>query len=158
MHDSDFKNKIEYKLKHLEFKQSVNILDEVITLEEIKQSVMVLKNKKTCGPDSGSIEMIKCSLEAMSSILLKIFNHVWHSEIFPVSWAKGYIHPLFINGGSFDPSSCMGITFSFCIGKHFTRIINNRLRVFLLENNIISASKIGFCPGKQTTYHTYICP
>lgn len=117
-------------------------------MKDIKQSAKVLKNKKVHGPDNVSNEMIKCSLKAMSSVLLKVFNHVLHSELFPASWVEGYIHPLFRKGDILDPSNYRGITVSFCIGKLFPMIINNHLRIFLLENNIISASQIGFSPLK----------
>ncbi len=100
--------------------------------------------------------MISCSLQVMSDILLKHFNHILHCEIFPRSWAKGYINPLFKKGDCLDPGNYRGITVSSCLGKLFTRIMNERFMKFLEVNNIIKVNQTGFCPGKRTTDHLFV--
>ncbi len=63
------KKRIEEKIKHLRAEKWVEILDKAITLEKIRNSVADLKNKKACGLDSISNEIIiKCSLPSMANI------------------------------------------------------------------------------------------
>ena len=38
-----------------------------------------------------------------------------------------------------------------CIGKLFLSIINSRLMVFVLENNILGCNQLGFVPGNRTS-------
>ena len=122
------------------------MLDKPITQDEIITSAKAMKNKKACGYDSISNEMIKCSIIAMMNVLHKIFNHVLRLEIFPKSWAEGYINPLFKKGDPALPSNYRGITISSCLGKLFTRIMNERFMKFLELKGLIPVNQIGFTP------------
>ena len=88
--------------------------------------------------------------------LLKLFNQILHSEIFPSDWCKGYIIPLFKSGDRLDPSNYRGITIANCLGKLFTKILNTRLLNFIQENNIINEKQIGFMPRSRTTDHILV--
>ncbi len=152
----DFKEEIDNKIKQLKGVSWVNILDKSITMDEIKTAIKELKGKKACSLDSVSNDMIKCGVEIMSSVLLKLFNHVLHSVIFPAAWAEDYINALFKKGDCLDPSNYRGITVSSCIGKPFTKILKTRFTQLLVEHNIINVSQIGSSPGKRTTDHIFV--
>ena len=47
--------------------------------------------------------------------------------MFPEEWAEGYIIPLHKKGSKSDVENYRGITLLGCLGKLFTRILNNRL-------------------------------
>ena len=100
--------------------------------------------------------MIKCSIQLLSTVLLKLFNGILKQEIYPDFWNEGYILPIFKNGDRKDPSNYRGITISNCLGKLFTKIINNRLMTFLVDNNIIKIKHIGFIPNKRTSDHKLV--
>lgn len=151
-----YRDKIDKNISNIIGEKWVEILDKSISADELIQNVKELKNRKASSFDCITNEMIKCSITLMATTLLKLFNHVLHAEIFPKQWAEGYISPLYKKGDNLDPSNFRGITISSCIGKLFTRILNNRLNVFLTENNIISANQIGFISGKRTTDHIFV--
>ena len=101
--------------------------------------------------------MIKCTLPQMKISLIKLFNHVLHSEIFPQYWAEGHINPLLkSNGNKDDPANHRGITISSCLGKLFTSIMKDRFSSFLKDNNLVDVSQIGFSPGKRTSDHMFV--
>ena len=155
--DMNFKNHIEKSLKHNNVVQWNDILDKSITVKEITDMTKDLKNRKACGFDSIINEMIKCTVQTMSNVLLKLFNHILKSEKFPKAWADGYICPLYKKKGDIsDPANYRGITISSCLGKLFTKIINKRFLRFLGENDIIKVNQIGFTPGKRTSDHTFV--
>jgi hypothetical protein len=54
------------------------------------------------------------------------------------------------------PNNYRGITIASCLGKLFTKMINNRFTTFLVENKIIIENQIGFSPGKRTADHTLV--
>lgn len=131
-------------------------LDIIITDKEISDAIHTLKNKKSCGPDSISNEMIKNS----QSFLIRSFNHVFNQILstgnYPQVWANGFITPLFKNGSKDDPSNYRGLTVTSCLSKVFTKILNNRLEKFCIQRNIICPEQIGFRKGKRTSDHMFV--
>ena len=156
MFDNNFAKIISEKLKLKSHKIWINSLDKHITQKEITLAAKSLKNRKACGYDSISNEMIKYSAHIMMPILLKLFNKVLQTEYFPTNWSKGYIVPLYKSGDDLDPSNYRGITISNCIGKLFTKIMNTRLLEYLETNNIIKPNQIGFMPKHRTSDHILV--
>jgi hypothetical protein len=76
--------------------------------------------------------------------LHKLFNSVLTTGIFPKSWAKGVIVPIFKNGLLDDPSNYSGLTIGGNICKLFTKILNSRLDNFLIKRNIVCLRKLDF--------------
>jgi hypothetical protein len=134
----------------------VEILDNSISPQEIHDVAKSLKNKKACGYDSITNEIIKCSINVMVPTLLKIFNQILHSEIFPKQWSEGLIVPLYKAGDCLEPSNYRGITIAACLGKLFTKILNNRLSNFLLENKTLVKNQIGFTPKQRPSDHMLV--
>lgn len=73
---------------------------------------------------------------------MKLFNLVLDSYYYPSSWTTGIIVPIFKSGNTSDPSTYLEITLSNCIGKVFNKMLNNRLRQYLTDNNNISDKQI----------------
>ena len=87
------------------------ILDELITLEEIRKASTKLKTGKVAGNDSLSNEMIKSSVSIIGPVLQILFNKVLNSDIFTQS--VGYISPVFKASDMGDPNNYRGITVRF---------------------------------------------
>ncbi len=156
-HDKIFKQKIEHKLKSMKKSKWIDILDKSISEEEMLSTIKKTKNKKACGLDSISNEMIKCSVDIMKNVLLKLFNHILHTESFPTLWGNGYINPIYKGKGeNTDPANFRGITISSCLGKVFTRILNERFINFLIKEKLIKINQIGFTPNKRTADHIFV--
>ena len=155
--DNTFKSEIESKLIGLKGSVYIDILDKVITMDELKNVIMSLKNNKAVGLDSISNEIIKCSFIFMSTLLLKLYNNVLDSSTYVKSWLDDFITPILKSGGMVnDPTSYRGISISSCLGKIFTIIMKNRFIKFLELNKLINNCQIGFTSGKRTTDHIFV--
>ena len=97
--------------------QTEPILDEPITLEEIRKATTKLKTGKAAGNDSISNEMIKSSVSIIGPVLQILFNKVLNSGIFPQLRSVGYISPVFKAGDIGDPNNYRGITVCSCLGN-----------------------------------------
>ncbi|CAG2216646.1 unnamed protein product [Mytilus edulis] len=109
-------NIIEF-LRNLENAKVFTELDILITDKEISDAIHTLKNKKSCGPDSISNEMIKNSQSFLIKSLNHVFNKILSTGNYPQKWANGFITALFKNGSKDDPSNYRGLTVTSCLSK-----------------------------------------
>ena len=65
-------------------------------------------------------------------------------------WAEGSIVPIFKSGDRHNTNNYRGITLLSCIGKLFTRVINDRLTTWADKNGIINENQLGFRKGRGT--------
>lgn len=100
--------------------------------------------------------MLKYGQAQLLKPVVRLFNIIFSQGIFPDKWCKGYINPIFKKGDKEDPSNYRGITINSCLGKLFTKILNNRLSKFLTDNKIIKDEQIGFTKNKRTTDHMFV--
>jgi hypothetical protein len=80
----------------------------------------------------------------LNPCLVKLFNAVFTSGIYPQIWSEGYITTIFKEENPKLPQNYRGITICNSIGKVFNSILNNRLEHFLIDNNIFHENQIGF--------------
>lgn len=130
--------------------------DFMITESEIVKAIKTLKNSKACGFSMILNEMIKHGQIVFSPLLLKVFNTIFTSGLYPKLWSKGYITPLHKKGSVYDPSNYRGITITDAIGKLLNKIINDRLTKYLEKNDIIPKEQIGFKHGCRTSDHMFV--
>ena len=131
-------------------------LDELITESEILACINKLTNNKACGYDRIINECIKCSANAMSSLYKTSCNLVLKTGIVPEDWVVGIIKPIYKNKGSrLDTDNYRGITLLSCMGKLFTFILNERLKLFLSCNKILCEEQPGFRNGYSTSDHMF---
>ncbi|CDQ91392.1 unnamed protein product, partial [Oncorhynchus mykiss] len=115
-------------------------LDSPITLNELQDKIKTLQPKKACGVDGILNEMIKYTDYKFQLAILKLFNIILSSDIFPNIWNQGLI------------TNLTPIT---NLGKILCIIINSRLIHFLNANNVLSKCQIGFKPNYRTTDHVF---
>ena len=133
------------------------ILDKEISEEEVIKAISSLKNDKACGTDSIRNEFIKATDKHLLSFYTKIFNKVLESGNIPESWTVGVIIPIYKNkGDEKDPSNYRGITLLSCLGKVFTKIINERLELFAETFKLIKDNQAGFRKKHSTTDHIFV--
>ena len=124
---------------------------------EIRNFVQNLKNNKAAGIDRILNEFIKCSIDIMVPLYLKLFNKILDSGEIPDYWLTGIIIPIFKNKGSRDDANnYRGITLLSCLGKLFTSILNHRLTEFCEKNLILKEIQAGFRKGYSTLDHIYV--
>ena len=98
-------------------------------------------------------EVFKYGGEVMLDSLFKLFNFIFRSEKFPLSWARGLIVPLFKGGSEeakYDPGKYRGITLLSVLGKTYTSILNERLSNWVEQNNVLVEEQAGFRKGRST--------
>ena len=110
-------------------------------------------SKMNCSPDDDHIhpKMIAMSGPTFRTCLINLFNSCLSSASWP--WNETRIlflkKPLKPNNN--EPSAYRPISISSHIGKLSARILNNRLKTFMLENNLIDQEQEGFMQNKNTT-------
>ena len=75
---------------------------------------------------------------------------------FPSIWAEGIIVPIFKKGDKNDPANYRGITLVSCLGKLFNNILNERLKSWATENNVITDAQFGFKADHSTVDAIFI--
>ena len=136
-----------------------DIMQQNISMKELKTAINKLKKKKSPGPDNITNEMLQHLGNITLKKLQEIFNHSWSKGQVPQSWKEAKMIPIHKKGKdksivlSYRPIS---LTSSCC--KTMEMIINNRLRTYLEAKNIIAIEQAGFRQHRstedQTTYLT----
>ena len=126
-------------------------LNVAIEPEEISRAIKDLKNGKSGGEDLLLNEFFIHGKDLLSPYLLKLFNFIFSSGIFPTFWSDGLLVPLHKKGSQTDPGNYRGITLLSTMGKLFTRVINSRLDNWAEQYAIYVEAQYGFRKGRSTT-------
>ena len=126
-------------------------LDYIISLEELEDAGKKLKFGKSVGTDYIYNEMISTLMETHPKLILKLFNSILQSGDIIPEWLMGMIVAIHKDGPKLDTGNYRGITLMSCLGKLFLSILNARMMEFVLGNNILSKSALGFVPGNRTS-------
>ena len=87
--------------------------------------------------------------------LVKLFNIILSSGIYPTEWVQGLIFPIYKTGDPLNPSNYRGIAITSCLSKLFNSILNARLEKYILKNELIRNEQIGFKAGCRTPDHIF---
>ena len=131
-------------------------LNRPFSLEELRESIQVLKNSKAAGIDGIVNEFLKNCPLGMQMLIVRWFNVVLDSGIVPENWCIGIITPIYKGKGAREnPDNYRGITLLSCVGKLFTSLINKRLSYYIESNKIIGPEQAGFRHGFSTMDHVF---
>ena len=119
-------------------------------MEELVHAISKLKTEKSAGKDYFINEFLIFAPSHVRIVILKIFNKILELQCFPKCWAEGNIVPIFKAGDKHNTNNYRGITLLSCLGKLFTRLINDRLTAWADSNNIINENQLGFRKGRGT--------
>ena len=131
------------------------ILDTVFSLNEVMQGIKGLKTNKAVGPDLISNNMFKAGSISVGPLVVKLFNIIIKSEIYPSMWYDGFISPV-LSGDLDEPSNYRGISLTSCLGKLFIFLMSKILQTLLDKHNVISECQIGFRINRRTSDHICI--
>ena len=98
-------NKYKPTIKQPKECKNFDSLNGDITIEEIKQTIKKLKNKKAPGNNSITNEMITCSDGLMLVKLEKLFNKIFKTGYYPNSWNEGLIFSIHKSGENENPNN-----------------------------------------------------
>ena len=133
-----------------------NFVNAEITEQDIKTSILSLKVGKAAGSDGLISEMFKNSIDLIMPYLLKLFNAMFTTGVFPVMWTKSIIVPLHKKGDYNNADNYRGISLTSVFSKIFIGILNTRLKAWSDRNNIITEEQAGFRKGYSTIDNAFI--
>ena len=113
-------------------------LSGLITTEEVTLAIKRLKKEKSPGVDNLLNEYFIEYQDYLIAHLVALFNVVFSSGFFPKIWSEGIITPVFKKGKYNDCNNYRGITLVSCLSKIFTSILNERLKNWSENYDIIS--------------------
>ena len=131
-------------------------LDRIITTEEVKTAIKSLKHSKSPGEDNILNEYFIEAGDILLSHLTDIFNGIFNSGVFPESWSKGIIIPVFKKGDPTLVDNYRAITLSSCLSKLFTSILNNRIYSWVEDHDKLSDAQFGFRKERSTVDAIFI--
>ena len=99
--------------------------------------------------------MLKTGSPHLKSSICKLFNYILTSGYFPQSLCEGVITPISKSGDKQDPANYRGICINSCLGKLFSAVLNNWLKNFAGDHNILHKAQIGFMPNHRTIVHIF---
>ena len=120
---------------------------------ELKEALNKSRDTAT-GLDNIHYQFLKHLPESGLKVLLKVFNQVWESGVFPPSWREALIIPIPKPGkDSKNPNNYRPIALTSCLCKTMERMVNARLTYCLETNGCLSDEQCGFRKGRSTTDH-----
>lgn len=125
-------------------------LNKPFCLDELKNCVRALPDGKASGEDGVTFEMIKACMNVMDNVILTMFNNILSSGQFPESWSRGMLLPLYKSGPKENPNNYRGISLLPALGKVFTKLLNNRITEFVINENIVSEEQAAYRKGYST--------
>ena len=126
-------------------------LNKAFTLQEVILTLKSLKSGKASSTDMVSNEILKCLDTKHVEFLTNLFNSCLDHGIYP--WNESIISPLHKKGNVSNPDNYRAIAVSSVIGKVFSTILLERLKLFKKENCPDPPNQLGFTKGAQTYDH-----
>ena len=125
------------------------ILDRMITMDELRRALSLLKNHKAAGCDRIPAEYLKAFAESFGEILLKILQILFAKRVYPSEWTSNFLKPIYKKGDATDADNFRGLAVGAALAKLYSLILLNRLTEYIKKNNLISVNQIGFmtCPS-----------
>ena len=119
-------------------------LDRMITMDELRKALSLLKNHKAAGCDRISAEYLKAFAESFGEILLKILQRLFAKKVYPSEWTSNFLKPIYMKGDSTNTDNFRGLAIGAALAKLYSLILLNRLTEYIKKNNLISVNQIGF--------------
>ena len=128
---------------------TLDILTEPPSLEEIKIALKTLKNNKAAGPDNIPAEVLKADIDLSAKSFLPLIHKIWNNEICPEDWINGHITILPKKGDLTQCGNYRGIMLLSVPGRILSRIILSRIKSKVDEK--LRPNQAGFRPNRSTT-------
>ena len=127
---------------------TLDILTEPPSLQEIKEALKTLKNNKAAGPDNIPAEVLKADIELSAKSFLPLIHKIWNNEICPEDWKNGHITILPKKGDLTQCGNHRGIMLLSVPGKILSRIILSRIKTKVDEK--LRPNQAGFRSNRST--------
>ena len=111
-------------LPEMEYRTEEILHDINIDTEAVLDILKILKIGKASGADKISHQMLKYTANSVARPLMILFNKCLECGIFPQTWKKAIVIPLYKKDDKHLPSNYRPISLLSCVGKVFERIIS----------------------------------
>ena len=139
--DNDFKNFYESQntqysedpllnFQNLDNNLNIPILDDRFVPLEVSNQIDNMKSDKTCGLDGIPPGIFKLLTPAWIILITALFNIIFTSATYPVSWTRAKLFMLFKRGDRRDPNNYRGISVINSIAKLYDMVLCNRLELW----------------------------
>lgn len=136
-----------------ESKRYINCnMENIITMQEINNAIIKLKNNKAPGVDKFTAEIIKQVWKENPQIIYNLLNNCFREEIFPDLWKVTRLKVI-LKGHNKDRkllSSYRPISLIPTMSKVFERIIIERLQTSYRLEELENPNQYGFRPERST--------
>ncbi|KAG5863050.1 hypothetical protein JTB14_000188 [Gonioctena quinquepunctata] len=152
-YDPDFRmiNAIE-EMRIVDFETDMSLYyNDPFSLHELDFALSSCKESAP-GYDDVTYAMIQHLAPNCKNNLLKLYNKIWASKVYPNNWKVAIITPIPKNNGiSTDPKQYRPISSTSCLGKIFEKMINVRLTWVLESNSFLSKFQVGCRRNNSST-------
>ena len=132
-------------------KELAEILDQDISMEELRSCISASKKNKAVAEDLITNEFLKSSGAHMLNAILNVFNHCLSIGAYP--WETSVVTPLHKKGSIYDPNNYRAIAVASNLGKLFSSILLRRLIEFRDISYPDTHNQLGFCKSASTADH-----
>uniref|UniRef100_A0A2H8TIE5 Reverse transcriptase domain-containing protein n=1 Tax=Melanaphis sacchari TaxID=742174 RepID=A0A2H8TIE5_9HEMI len=123
----------------------------MINEAELKIAASSLKSKIAPGPDGLTNEVVKTIASLNPGVLTLAYNTCLASGVFPKIWKNARLVLIRKGDKPLDaPSSYRPLCLLDCLGKLLEKVLDNRLRRFLDDNDGLHSRQFGFRKGHST--------
>ena len=120
------------------------------SIDFLRKMIQSSKNGKSAFTDGILNEVIKNAFPNLAPLFQKFFKHIESTAIFPSCWKSSFLVPLHKKGSRGDPNNYRGLAVGSNLCKFYTKSLNERLKLFLLDRKTISQNQFGFQNNKRT--------
>ena len=128
------------------------LVTDEITITEVKDIIQSIDINKASSPDNISHRMLKGCINSICEPLCILYNRSLSEGVFPESWKKAIVTPIFKKGNKSLPSNYRPVSLLSSCGKILERIIFKHMYNFLVANDLLYKYQSGFLPKHSTTY------
>ena len=122
-----------------------------VTEQEVLKMLNSLDTNKSAGHDKVPNKLLKMCALLIANPLCKLFNKSLQAGIFPLSWKKACVTPIFKQKGSrSDPTNYRPISLLPNLSKILEKLVFNKIYEHLSENNLLTEKQSGYRPGHST--------
>ena len=136
---------------HIDIPETADHYNHLFTEYELKLAIAKCGNTSVGANELAYPFFKQLSQQQSIEEFLNLINLLWVIGDFPNEWKESILVPIMKkNKIQTDPASFRPISLSSCASKIVERMVNNRIRVYLEANNILSKNPNGFRPAHST--------
>lgn len=107
----------------------IPILDDQITILEVKEALRALKSNKAAGVDGITPGLLKQLPEDWTIFITQLFNLIFMGD-YPISWTLSRVFTIFKRGEEKDPQNYRGISIIPALAKVYDTVLKNRFSMW----------------------------